>query len=166
MRRRGLLGLAAVCALLAGCGDDDDSSSDAGTPEQARQAVIGTIAAYANGPDWAAVCELADARTHEALQGGTKQDSCEAAYEQIEANQQDFLAGSEHPIDDFARLLQEYDVGEATLTDDGAEVKLSGPSGPATSYLVLEDGSFKVSELFVTPDAAAPGSFKLPNEGN
>ncbi len=166
MSWKALLGLAAICALLAGCGDDDDSSPDAAGAEQARQAVIDTIAAYADGPDWAAVCKLADARAHEALQKLTKEDSCEAAYVHLERKQEGLVEGHKHPIDDFAKLLAEYDVGEATLTDEGAEVKLTGPAGPATSYLVLEDGTLKVSELFVTPDAATPGSFSFPDEAN
>ncbi|MGZ8667317.1 MAG: hypothetical protein ACXWZM_09430 [Solirubrobacterales bacterium] len=128
--------------------------------------MIDTIAAYGDGPDWATVCELSDTRARESLQSITKEDSCEAAYGQLERNQAGLVEGQKAPIDDFAALLAEYEVGEATLTDDGAEVELTGPAGPATSFLMLEGGELKVSELFVTPDASTPGSFSLPDNTN
>lgn len=52
--------------------------------------------------------------------------------------------------------LADYQVGEATLTDTGAQVVLDGPEEAAT-LLVDEDGELKASELFVTPDANTPG---------
>jgi hypothetical protein len=164
MRSTTIAGALAALALgLAACGGDDDSS---GTSEDdAREAVIETIAAYGNGPDWEAVCELADERAHSALESVTETEDCVAAYEKLYRRQGKLVEGSKAPIDDFAALLQEYEVGEAELTDDGAEVELSGPAGPATSFLVLEDDELKVRELFVTPDAVTdPGGFTFPDD--
>jgi hypothetical protein len=164
MRSTTIAGMLAALALaLAACGGDDDSSG--ASEEDAREAVIGTIAAYGDGPDWEAVCDLADERSHTALQEVTGADSCPAAYEEVYRRQEEITEKGENPIDQFAALLQEYEVGEAELTDEGAEVELTGPAGPATSFLVEEDGGAKVSELFVTPDAAAnPGGFALPDD--
>lgn len=160
---KGLLALAVVSLALAGCGDDGSSESadgDAPSAEEAQQVVTDMIAAYQDGPDWAAVCDLSDQRAIDSITEVTGQDDCTAGYEFIEKNQADLTEGTKNPVTDFAALLGTYEVGDAKITDEGATVKLEGKS-PATSRLVVEDGEFKVSELFVTPDAATPGSFDL-----
>ena len=163
MRWKTLLVLAMAILGLAACGDDGSSDSGSPSAEDARQVVTEMIAAYQDGPDWAAVCDLSDQRALDSITEATGQDDCPAAYEFIEQNQSDLVQGQKNPVDDFAALLDSYEVGEAELTDEGATVTLEGDS-PATSRLVVEDGEFKVSELFVTPDASTPGSFSAPEE--
>jgi hypothetical protein len=160
MWRKGLLVLAVVSLAIAGCGGDDDND-DRG--EEARQVVIDTIVAFEAG-DYQAMCDLQNERVNTSIAEITKTDTCPEGYEKLFSNQKEFGgvgATSATPFDDFVEQLGDYEVGEATLSEeDGTlqgEVALDGPE-EALSLVVEEDGEMKVSELFVTPEANTPST--------
>lgn len=160
MWRQGLLGLMALALAFAGCGGGEDTTA---REDEARQAVLDLIAAFQDG-DYETACAVQDQRVNESIISLTKKDTCAKGYEKLFANQAK-LGGEpgERPFDEFLKLLDDYEVGEATLEgEEGAlsgQVLLEGPE-EAASLVVEEDGEIKVSELFVTPDANTnPGSF-------
>jgi hypothetical protein len=163
MRRVIIIAAAGLALGLTACGGDDGDDSSSAREDQARQAVIDTIAAY-DDRDFDTVCDLLDERGQKSIVTVAKTDTCPEAYKALFADERHF-GGPGKPFTTFADTLQKYQVGDATLTDAGAEVALTaGPQGPATSFLVDQDGELKVSELFVTPDANTnPGQFEPGN---
>lgn len=167
MWRKGLLGLVAVALAFAfafaGCGGDGGGQDTTQREEEARQAVLDLIAAFQAG-DYETACAVQDQRVNDSIISISKKDTCAEGYEQLFAEQGKF--GTEpgsRPFDEFLKLLEDYEVGAATLEgEEGAlsgQVALDGPEEVA-SLVVEEDGEIKVSELFVTPDANTnPGSF-------
>ncbi len=155
MRRKGLLGLAAAAILISGCGGDDEADSSA-TEQEAQDVVATHIAAFQDG-DFELVCETLDERGNESIITISKQDTCAEGYEELFSRQRAFGGVAGKPFDDFVDQLGDYEVGPATVpgaADFAAEVSLEGPIEGVKSFLVEEDGELKVSELFVTPDAA------------
>ncbi|MFI5025165.1 MAG: hypothetical protein ACHQCI_00225 [Solirubrobacterales bacterium] len=159
MRRKGLLGLAVAAILFAGCGDGDDGESQDPQTEEAQQVVSDMIAAY-RAKDFEQVCELTDERGNDSIETITKQDTCAEGYEELFKRQSAFAGVPGKPFDDYLDTLGQYEVGDVEVQDDGSiHVLLEGPIDGVFSLVVEEDGELKVSELFVTPSAAAsPGS--------
>jgi len=145
-----------LAAGLAACGGDDEPDASAGQ-EEARQVTDDAIAAM-KAQDFETFCELSTQEVNDSVASLAKTDTCAEGYPVLFHKQGDFGEGK-HAFDDFVDSLSDYEVGEATVTDAGAQVKLDGPLD-AMTLLEDEDGQLKVSELFVTPNANAnPGQF-------
>ena len=154
---RMFLATAAVLALAAGlaaCGSDDESDSSA-DQEQARQVTEDAIAALQDH-DFETFCDLSTQEVNESIATVAKTDTCAEGYPVLFRKQGGFGEGK-NAFDEFVDSLSDYEVGEAKITDTGAQVMLDGPEDAAT-LLENEDGEFKVSELFVTPNANSPGT--------
>jgi hypothetical protein len=143
-----------LAAGRAACGGDDEPDASA-EQEEARQVTEDAIAAM-KAKDFETFCELSTQEVNEAIATVAKTDTCAEGYPVLFEKQGGFGEGK-HPFDDFIDSLADYEVGEATATDTGAQVKLNGPQDAAT-LLEDEDGELKVSELFVTPNANSPGT--------
>lgn len=150
--------LAALAALgPVGCGDDDGSDATGASEEDARQVVIDAIDAY-DRRDFEELCELSSSEINESIPQATDQDDCPSGYEEL-FRRQDELEGKGRPFDEFVETLTNTEVGDATLSEDGATVALESPDGPATSYLLSEDGELKVQELYLSDrNPAAQGT--------
>jgi len=150
MRLRAGLTLIAIALVAAGCGGDDEAK------EQAEAAVRGQIAAYQDR-DFEGVCEFQNQEGRDGIMAITEEDNCPDAYRELFRRQEE-LEGGGKPFDDFADMLGDYEVGEAIPSDLEPvqwEVPLIGPK-EASAYLVEEEGTVRVRELFVTPDAGSP----------
>jgi hypothetical protein len=159
--------LAALGALIfAGCGDDEDSSEQGGSEEEARQLVADGIDAY-DRRDFEALCELSSQEINESIPQLAETKDCPSGYEEL-FRRQNRLEGEGRPFDEYVEMLTETEIGEATLTDDGATVDLDSPKGPAKSFLIVEDGELKIQELFLSennPAAQAGPSQVVPSTG-
>jgi len=160
MRLGAGLTLIAVALVGAGCGGDDDEAK-----EQAEAAVRGQIAAY-EARDFDGVCEFQNLEGRNGIMEITGEDNCPDAYRELFRRQEDLEGGGE-PFDEFVEMLGDYEVGEAISSEiEGPvawEVPLIGPK-EASAFLVEEEGTVRVRELFVTPDAgsAPPGGGLAP----
>jgi len=145
--------LIAALALAVGACGDDDSESSGPTEEDAVQVVNEAIAAFGD-EDYERLCELSDERINSTIANLMDKPTCAEGYAK--------LVPSDDQFTDFVAKLQTYEAGEAKLVEGGAEVELVSTQGgePAKSFVIIEDGAFKVNELFVTPEAGqqpAPG---------
>lgn len=152
--------LAAIFAVtLAACGEDEEEQRG----EEAREVVTDAIAAY-EAKDWEAFCAVAGTAIRETVPETTGTDSCPQAYAR-------YFSGKFGDIDEYEQFrekLIQAEVGEASLTERGAVVALTVPGEEsAATYLVEEDGEFRIEEMLATADTAAgqgPGGAVLPPE--
>ena len=144
-KRMAVGALALTAAVVVGCGGSDstDSSSDAGSPEDAVQAFFDASKAE----DGAAACAALTTDSQELAAG--PEDSCEASFDKsVEAG--------------TAGIPDSIEIGEVTTEGDtAATVSVTADGQTSDIYTTQEDGVWKVDlagPTSVGGDSSAPST--------
>ncbi len=114
--------LALVAGIVVGCGGGDDTTADAGNPEDVVQAFY----AASKSGDAEAACATFSAASQEAAAQGA--DSCEAAFD------------ASFEAEGAAGVPDELSIDGSTIDGDTATVEVTGDGSPSSFTLVNEDG--------------------------
>jgi len=133
--------LALTAAVVVGCGGGDDTSGDAGSPEDAVQAFFDASKAE----DGAAACAALTTESQQLAAG--QEDSCEASFDKS------VKAGT-------AGVPDSIEIGDVSTDGDSAAVSVTADGQESTINVSQEDGTWKVDLAPVAPggDSSAPST--------